>query len=338
MKIILDSNLSTIPNDKIRVTSDYDFLSKYNDNPSDKDAKNVRVITGHSLTGNICHNNYLGYLATAYNNHYGIVFSPDIAWNMILCELAIVFKNAPEEYRYLFSDSDKTQEISVMDDGTGILPMEAIIAELQNKIPTNTRVFLPEFSTSTKQSKLAQQITFADAVSPYFNYSMYLCGLPSVTVTGNHDDWKKLRSLVVDLAVLLTKHEVPSNYLIKVESIIEKVAGSFSDLSSLGFLEAAKIEASCASWWRSIFSLEKCGSGHQVEVEGWISEFFINQPNPRYILNYSEHISLVNYKIVPAGGKFRMYSGLFSSKLSEDNVLVPDFSYIQCQIKNPSDD
>jgi len=101
--------------------------------------------------------------------------------------------------------------------------------------------------------------------------------------------------------------EEANDYLVGVAVRIAEIAEGTADFSNM-------------------FSLERCGSGSQVEVSGWIRDFFIEQPSVPYPENFVSCISKIDYKNYNEGGKeYRLYAGLFTSEI-ENGYLVPAFN------------
>jgi len=250
------------------------------------------------------HRNYLDYLVLCWQRHYGVVISPTILWNMVLANLAFEVNRVPEDYRKYFTDSDEKKEIVVIQGGHLIDPA-LLVDRLGSLIPIdNMRHFFPTFTTNTPPSILANQTAFLDMVSPYYNYGMLLCGIPKVKVLGTVQDWSTFMFHLGQLTALL---EEANDYLIGVAVKIAEIAENTCDYSEM-------------------FSLQRCGSGSQVEVTGWIRDFFIEQPRVPYPENFVSCISKIDYKNYNEGGKeYRLYAGLFTSEV-EDGYLVPVFN------------
>ena len=51
-----------------------------------------------------------------------------------------------------------------------------------------------DFSTTGKTERMASQITLMSTVKAYFDYLVVVgvCGLPSITIEGTPDDWRKV--------------------------------------------------------------------------------------------------------------------------------------------------
>jgi len=248
--------------------------------------------------------NYLGYLGNCWKQHFGAIISPTILWNMILSNLAYKVNKEPEKFRKYFSESDEKIEIKVNQPGNLISP-ELLIKGLAGRVPSSMiDDCFPEFSTDTEMSTIANYTAFLDMVSPYYNYSMFCCGIPKVKVLGTKEDWSKL---MFTLGMITATLPECKDYLLTVANRVGKIIDDNCDFSD-------------------IYRLERCGSGGQVEVEGWIKEFFIEQPSINYPENFISCISKIDYKNYNEDGKmYRMYAGLFSSEI-EDGYLVPSFN------------
>jgi len=258
-----------------------------------------------SFEAEVVHRNYLDYLTLCWGNHYGIVVSPTILWNMVLNNLAYRVNQEPETFRKYFTEFDEKQEICVMQGGNQI-DVKLLIAGLQGRIPSNMLdISFPEFSTNTENSKIADYTAFLDMVSPYYNFSMFLCGIPKVRVLGTNNDWL---DFVLNLDAITAILPECQDYLLGVANHIANVVEETADFSDF-------------------FRLDKCGSGSQVEVGGWIKDFFIEQPRIGYPENYISCISKINYHNYNDNKDYRLYAGLFTSKISE-GYLIPAFDKI----------
>lgn len=259
------------------------------------------------------HLNYLTYLEKCWSDHLGIVISPDIIWYTLLSELTIIIKKQPEAFRPLFSKSDEKQNIIIPCDDPVVIDLDTLIKALSDKVPTDASHFLPEFTTSTVKSLHAFQATFCDMCSPYYNYMMYMCNIPKVDVQGTIDDWKSLSDKWFQLSTMvLGRHDAWST---SVSRILDALVKSFSD----------------TEFWKAIFNIKHCGSGGQTEIFGWFVDLFCTQPRIRYASNYSNHVSVVDYKQLSGDVDYKMSVGLFGSNM-QDGFMVPDFSYVVHQV------
>ncbi len=266
------------------------------------------------------HINYMGYLQRCYNGHHGYVLSPDMIWYTLMCEFAGHIKKNVEEYRAIFSEEMDMQEISVEQCSTEEF-MKKIVAGLAGKVPVDIDTFFPEFTTSTEGSTFATMTAFADAVSPYYSYSMYMCGYPCVDVRGTKEDWEKI--YVSFATIINTLFNVKSEYVGNVEKIIKTIISSFDadEETPLDFFP---------DFFRDIFGVERCGSGSQETVTGWFASLYMETPKIGFVHNYSTHISQVTYKNLTTDERFKISTGIFGSDLEQVkyrgyNMCVPKF-------------
>ena len=188
------------------------------------------------------------------------------------------------------------------------LDLDELMKRLKELVPNNVDDFFPEFSTKTQDSTISDYGAFAHMVSPYYNYSMYLCGIPKVRVEGTNEDWLNFESGLQRLGSLfIDTDQKMTTYFLNVSDTILKIRNETIDFSDM-------------------FRLEECGSGSQVEVAGWIQDFFIDIPRARYLENYCTCVSKIPYKNITLKKDFTLYTGLFGSNLDNDNYLIPEFS------------
>jgi hypothetical protein len=294
------------------------LIRKLNDIKEDWETKTVTqelFYVEDNLPGVYAHRNYLEYLLGAWDSHSGIVIYPDIIWYTLMCELTGIVAYNSDTYRNIFTTSDKKEDIIVISDSLTIMPMDTLIQALSEKVPSDVKQFIPEFSTSGTRSTLAKFAAFADMASPYYNYMVLLCGFPAIDVQGEKLDWERLSNSWKTLGKLFTKH---SNYVAKVQDVLDNIVTSMTD----------------ADFWKKMFSLHQCGSGHQYLTKGWITSLFEYEPDMAYPENYASHISIVKYKQLNTQKEYDMKQGLFSSK-KENGFLKPEFAHIIYERRKP---
>lgn len=298
---------NTLEQAEIRET-DVDNFNKSIISKSTTSSMNLMLVRD-CIGGEHRHLGYLEYLKTAWNNHYGVIFTPDIFWQLFLTEVAGHIKDNAEKYRSLFTDSDEKKEITVLTADPQLISLDLIAEKLTELVPTDSDMFLPEFTTTTIGSALSFKAAFADAMSPYYDYSMMLCGIPKVKLLGEEKDWDAVTSRVAKFKEII---ELPE-YFDAVDSLANDIKSNVSNPD--------------AEFWGNIFSLKRCGSGGQVEVSGWINNLYIKSPRPAYIQNYPASVSFVSYKFLNTGQDFELCYGLFSSNV-EGEYLVPEFGFV----------
>lgn len=263
----------------------------------------------------ITHKNYLEYLSACWYSHLGVIISPDIIWNICLCEISSLIKESPEKYRVLFTDSNEKKEIIVQYNDPRFLPMGDVVKQLKRLVPTDIDTFLPKFSTTDKYAEFCHQSSFCDAVSPYYNYSMYLCGIRKVKILGTIEDWNLVWDHLGNMSLLFPEQNV---YFEKVMMLIDRISTMYSSVD--------------VEFLKNIFSLDRCGSDSQVVVKGWVTDLFIKVPSIKYIGNFSSCVSTVEYSNLSLGTKHKLFSGLLSSKIVRD-YLVPQFGFVTYDVE-----
>lgn len=314
MHIVLNENLEIVD----------DLKDTFEDLMGDVSPKEYSAVVENTATDNtIFHKNYMDYLSTCYGSHYGYVISPELIWYMLLCEVSGHIKEFSTEYASLFTETpEKKQRLAVMksSDSPETLDLTSIVDLLKAVVPSDISSFLPTFTTDTPESTFAHNAAFCDAMSPYYDYAMYCCGFPSVTVKGTVEDWQKIIDSIGDISSLLP--EMSSDYTTGVQETVQNIINSYS-MDAVG----------AADFFNSIFTLERCGSGGQVEVNGWITKFYMNRPMVKYTHNYSTHVSHVEYKDLDTDIDYVISTGIFGSTFDEETqVATPNFSHVVYRI------
>lgn len=297
-----------------------DFLKQIERTLADKEEygeyqKGMRLYCRDTIDKDVQHYhlNYMNYLEKCWADHLGVVITPDIVWFTLLSEISSLVKKEPETFRHLFSKSNKKEDIIIFSADPIEMPLDILTETLKDKVPTDINNFFPEFSTRTPKSFHAFQATFCDMCSPFYNYMMYCCAIPKIDVRGTIDDWKNLADKWNKLVKIIVQDFTTDQtiWTENVSDVLKSLVENFQD----------------KEFWKQIFSLKYCGSGHQTEVSGWFSKFFNFQPKVKYVENYSAHISLIKYKQINFDQNFEMSVGIFGSK-KEDEFMVPDFSFV----------
>ncbi len=136
-------------------------------------------------------------LHDAYDLHRPVSLAPEVIWYAITHEIAITVRRNTERYAHLYtSEPAGKQTINIDmpgapwdDDGHWI---NGFSKELKARVPEGSMDHsLLSFSTSTMESDVATLISFMDAASPFYEYSMTTCcGIPQVRLEGTPEDWQ----------------------------------------------------------------------------------------------------------------------------------------------------
>jgi len=241
-------------------------------------------------------NGPISYLATCYNNHLGARISPDMIWNIFAAHVTAEIADTPDVYRKLFTRSE--EKIEILIPGTSyLIEPEAFIEKLKDLVPTDVDKYIPNFTTTKKEEKFTHNLMFMDAVSHYYSYGIYLCGIPFIEILGTKEDWNKLTSN------------------------IDKIASDIPRLRiyAKDFIHTVDKMLSCddIQWWKDIYSLIPCGSGSQAYVNGWFSKFYHNNKQSGMLIeDFRNCVAKVEYFYVVDGKKYKYnaYAGLLGFK------------------------
>jgi len=254
---------------------------------------------------------YYDYMTYAYNTHHGVVISPTVIWYIVLAEMAGHIKRNTEHYRALFTDSPGKKDITVYGWAEDGIDPRDFVGQLRDIVPMGVDLFLPEFSTATESYDIAAAAAFCDAVSPYYNYSMLMCGISKVRVEGTVQDWDNLLGHLDAVAARLDK---AAAWFARIRPHLQKIRAAVAGEVDVDF-------------WKRIYTETRCGSGSQVLVSGWFADFAMVKPQLAYPENFPPHISNVEVTQVETGRKYKFSTGILHATLDESGYLVPHFSY-----------
>lgn len=282
------------------------------------------LVTAPQIGQEAIHESYLKMMSQAYSGHHAIRVAPHDLWYIVLCELAATINANPDAFRDLFTTSDVKVEISVPTFDPTYLPLDLIMNGLKRLVPSNTELFIPDFSTHTEGSRFACYAAFADAVKSYYSYSTFMCGLPVVEFTGTVEDWELFGHNLTEIALLLKPiidalptpnirgdswgeggetGNVTSLYFHGVLEQIEKITNMIGGKGNESFVQ-------------DIYSDKNVGSGGEKDVTGWIAKFYVNPT--KALKNFNPCLSIVPFKNLDTDQDYSVVYGSFWSTLEGD--------------------
>lgn len=286
-------------------------------------AKEQALATSIPETGAVfAHKNYLDYLVQCYATHRIYVLTPDIIWHAILSEIASEVTKRAELYRPLFTVSEEQTQIIVgtPSDPTD-LPLAEVMDHLRRLVPTDVDRFLPEFSTTDDLARFARYAAFAEICSPYYSYATLLCGYQAVDVRGTIEDYDRIgqHSLALIEAFKSIGDTVLSEYL--GEKIVPLIARLVT-----------AVEEKDGDFFKDILISERCGSGSQIQVQGWwVRDMYIRDYTKQMPHNTPTHISRVVYTNLDTGRVFSINCGLLYT-VDEGDIAVPQWAWVKNEI------
>jgi Domain of unknown function (DUF4419) len=119
---------------------------------------------------------------------------------------------------------------------------------------------MPDFSTTTNDDRVVAAVLFMGAMQSYFSYKMSLmCGLPSVTLLGERDDWEKIRARLDKLDQL---GKEPAEFATLLRTVLDFFVKTFDDAK----------DPDVVDFWGRIAHSSSGGSG-PTWLSGWITAF-----------------------------------------------------------------
>ena len=211
-------------------------------------------------------NGFVWSLVHAYSNHHHVSIRPEDVWFAILVQLSFYVNGHAEELRAFFVDHQGTRELEVIELGTrytvdfGALAIRMSKLIQKNVVDSELRDWIvPAFTTTTDSDRVIASILMMGALQKYFSYRMTLgCGIPSVTLLGEREDWEKILGRLDKITQL---GEEPTTFATTLRPIIRHFIASFDDLTSPSVL----------SFWAQMID-RQCGSGVDYAT-GWITGF-----------------------------------------------------------------
>ena len=140
-------------------------------------------------------------LLKAWCQHRPVVLTPDAIWLIICQQFSHIVNENPEQYRGVLVNHEgkMTLQVESNDLFSEQADWEGLISRFTAKIDKYTNnglatTLVADFSTTGTDERIASEVTLMDVVKPYFEYlAVYaVCGIPSITLTGTPDDWRKV--------------------------------------------------------------------------------------------------------------------------------------------------
>ncbi len=156
------------------------------------------------VVANMSYHALIGAIHIAFAEHRPLVLTPDAIWVAILHGLAQHVHNHSEELRPVLVShlgrKDMVIELNIDPDSPESawdLVISEFSARLSEEVGDKSAALASDFSTTGAVERLVSQVCLLDVFEPFFEYVLYSgCGIPEITLTGNRDDWLKLRGKI----------------------------------------------------------------------------------------------------------------------------------------------
>ncbi len=141
----------------------------------------------------------------AFAEHRPLSLSPDVIWVTIVQGLAQHVRRDPERFRSLLVGHEGRRTIEIeTPEITGDSPenpWDDVITDLADRLAREAGPLVgrltADFSTTGPVERVVSEVALLDLFEPYFTYAVRcVCGIPTITLEGCADDWKRLRQKV----------------------------------------------------------------------------------------------------------------------------------------------
>ncbi|OTA80563.1 hypothetical protein M434DRAFT_86236 [Hypoxylon sp. CO27-5] len=210
------------------------------------------------------------YYAYSYGHHLKI--RPEDVWFSILSQLSFHINTNPEKLGSFFVTHEGQKSLEVIDSDTIIsTQFENLATRMKHEIEKNVRDpqlrtwIIPDFSTTTNNDVVTAAILMMGTTQRYSPYRATLvCGIPSVTLLGEKEDWIKIRNRLDFLPRL---GEEPQQFGRLLVPVLNYFVRSFEEPTSPEVI----------SFWSKIVH-KSSGSG-PYHLSGWITSLCFWEAN-----------------------------------------------------------
>ncbi|WP_412543092.1 DUF4419 domain-containing protein [Longispora sp. K20-0274] len=214
----------------------------------------------------------LAAVGRAFAEHRPLILSPDAVWLTIAQGVAQHVRLHAEELRERLVAHQGRRDLTVPVDAVPVdaaswsRAVDRFADRLEGEVGE-----LPgcDFSTSTAVERTAGRVVMLDVYSPYFAFVMVaVCGIPTVTLTGTVEDWRRIAERV-DTLDRYGLHEWRRSLAPIAAQFVRAAAGDVD-----------------TAFWRRIYNPVDAYGGKLIT--GWAARFYpylldagsIDRPNP----------------------------------------------------------
>jgi len=218
---------------------------------------------------NICasSNGFVRAVYDAYSHHHHLSIRPEDVWFSILTQLSFHINAHPEELRSSFVAHKDQEKLVVYDVGTiETVDLGRLAVSLTHEMDKHLvdsdlhNWIMPSFTTTTTTDTITAAIIMMGSMKKYFTYSMSLmCGIPSVTLLGEKEDWVNIRRRLDKLPQF---GKEPKQFSLLLSPVLDYFIRSFENVDDPKVVE----------FWSKVADRRYGGSG-SPSLSGWITAF-----------------------------------------------------------------
>jgi hypothetical protein len=202
-------------------------------------------------------------LLGGFTAHRPVIMSPDIIW-LTICQgfAQHLNHNAEALRRSVVRHDDKMRLVVRRDDfvkGSPCNPWPEVFAAFSNLIREHVgslhRLVVADFSTTGPVERAASEVVLLDTVQQFFEFGLIsLCGIPSITLEGCVDDWRRIKDRTQEFARFDLEW-----WINPLQPVLEQFV-------------AAAAGAVDTAFWESFFKYD--GASGSDQVSGWVLRLF----------------------------------------------------------------
>ncbi|PPQ93915.1 hypothetical protein CVT25_008005, partial [Psilocybe cyanescens] len=211
-------------------------------------------------------NGFVDTVIHAYNQHHHLVLRPDDVWIAILGQFNFYVNANAEKLRSKFVAHEGKKKLIVRAVGTRYTVDFGDLAHQMTSLIHNNVVdkdlkdwILPDFTTTSFNDTVVCAVLMMATLKAYFSYGFALCcGIPSVTLEGEKEDWVKL---LTRLDKMESFGYEPKAWAALLRPVLRRFVAAFDGEPDIEF-------------WGKVCHLEDGGSG-PASISGWITAFCV---------------------------------------------------------------
>ena len=203
----------------------------------------------------------------AYNWHQHLQIRPEDLWFAILTQISSYINAHAEDLRTMFVAHEGQKELRIESaefnrhsrDFSSFAQQMTWLIEANILDPDLRDWVLPGFTTTTSEDNVVASILMMATMQKFFTYrSGVMCGLPSVTLLGQKEDYEKI---LRKLDKLPTFGYEPAQFADALRPILQRMVATFDDAANADIID----------FWRRVVHVHS-GSG-SLKYSGWITGF-----------------------------------------------------------------
>ena len=291
-------------------------------------------------------------LVDAYANHQSVTLSPDMVW-LVICQGFARYVNAhAEELRPKLVNHEGKMDLVIETDKdlmTEEVDWPILINDFASQIDQHTKdniakTIVSDFSTTGSVERVASQITLMESVKSYFEYIVeYIaCGIPSITLDGSVEDWKRVREKTMQL-----KKYGLEKWIDSLDPILKE------------FILAADGKPN-QIFWKSMIkkqSVDRLGGGGcspemPTQLDGWLLKLFPDENGvtleeishtkemPTEYVRVSFYYQVINPDdgTIISRTPMELWAGFVGAKIdNENNMVTPMIGWFVSETKGDND-